>query len=143
MKAKNPVKGTFKNGGMLSDRRKQSVILIISRRQMMSLIGTTTATATATIHRGDTEMATDTVINAAKAIYENRNGARCKPWSQLPASHQSPYLDDAEAARKSFLAALQEPTPAMQLVVSANWGRRTWAEYQQVLNASALGEQSE
>lgn len=83
------------------------------------------------------------LTNAAKAIYESRNGARCKPWSQLPQSHQAPYLDDAEAARKSFLAALQEPTPKMQLVVSANWGRRTWAEYQQVLAASALGEQAE
>lgn len=43
----------------------------------------------------------------------------------------------------TILAALQEPTPAMQLVVSANWGRRTWAEYQQVLAASALGEKAE
>ncbi len=53
------------------------------------------------------------------------------------------YHADAQKACSTILAALQEPTPAMQLVVSANWGRRTWAEYQQVLNASPLGEQSE
>ena len=51
------------------------------------------------------------------------------------------YHADAQKACSTILAALQEPTPAMQLVVSANWGRRTWAEYQQVLAASALGEQ--
>lgn len=57
--------------------------------------------------------------------------------------HPSYWNKFAEVAADTILAALQEPTPAMQLVVSANWGRRTWAEYQQVLAASALGEQSE
>ncbi|MEN5278125.1 hypothetical protein ABE527_14380 [Brucella sp. TWI432] len=49
----------------------------------------------------------------------------------------------ANAIISTILAALQESTPAMQLVVSKNWGRRTWAEYHQVINASPLGEQSE
>ncbi|QOD65840.1 hypothetical protein HGK82_22375 [Ochrobactrum sp. MT180101] len=51
--------------------------------------------------------------------------------------------EKAEELLSTILSALQEPTPAMHLVVSANWGRRTWAEYQQVLAVSALGEQSE
>lgn len=90
------------------------------------------------------------VTNAAKAIYESRNGAGRTPWSQLPWSHKVPYLDDAEAARKSFLAALQEPTEGMlraaegicvsgpyldHLDTDLVWGR--------MLAASALGEQSE
>jgi len=49
----------------------------------------------------------------------------------------------ADRILSTILAALQEPTEGMQLVVSANWGRRTWAEYQQVLAASALGGQAE
>lgn len=88
------------------------------------------------------------VTNAAKAIYESRNGARCKPWSHLPTSHQAPYLDDAEAARKSFLSALQEPTEGMRTAGALGMkgeqfrdiARTTWLE---MLAASALGEQSE
>ncbi|WP_247997036.1 hypothetical protein [Brucella tritici] len=64
-------------------------------------------------------------------------------WMQINAVERKLCLASAQAAISTILAALQEPTPAMQLVVSANWGRRTWAEYQQVLAASALGEQSE
>lgn len=82
------------------------------------------------------------LTNAAKAIYESRNGARCKPWSQLPQSHQAPYLDDAEAARKSFFAALQDPTEGMLEECSDAWryGQVLWPK---MLAASALGEQSE
>ncbi|MFI3904005.1 hypothetical protein [Ochrobactrum sp. S1502_03] len=108
-------------------------------------------------------MASKELTNAAKAIYESRNGARCKPWSQLPQSHQAPYLDDAEAARKSFFAALQEPTEGM-LDAKAPWPDH-WGDYDKaspmqrsayqvdrlvarsswraMLAASALGEQSE
>lgn len=64
-------------------------------------------------------------------------------WHVLSEEGRELYRGDARVAISTILAALQEPTPAMQLVVSANWGRRTWAEYQQVLNASPLGEQSE
>ncbi len=81
------------------------------------------------------------ITNAAKAIYESRNGAGRTPWSQLPWSHKVPYLDDAEAARKSFLAALQEPTGEMHSEgrTTVNY-RDAWRS---MLNASALGEQSE
>lgn len=95
-------------------------------------------------------MATDTVINAAKAIYESRNGAGRTPWSQLPWSHKVPYLDDAEAARKSFLAALQEPTEEMKEAWMLDMDRWISEEIEDefhpwrvMLAASALGEQSE
>lgn len=96
-------------------------------------------------------MASKEVTNAAKAIYESRNGARCKPWSQLPQSHQQPYLDDAEAARKSFLAALQEPTEAAleagyawdEHVTATETHPRNRGLWRAMLNASPLGEQSE
>lgn|GEM_PF-2650083 len=90
------------------------------------------------------------VTNAAKAIYESRNGAGRTPWSQLPWSHKVPYLDDAEAARKSFLAALQEPTEAMRL--EAAWEmdnprsigseERMNAIIMAAINASPLGEKA-
>lgn len=91
-------------------------------------------------------MASKEVTNAAKAIYESRNGAGRTPWSQLPWSHKVPYLDDAEAARKSFFAALQEPTEAMEFAVdpddcpTPDAAVYTWRA---MLNASPLGEQSE
>ena len=85
------------------------------------------------------------LTNAAKAIYESRNGARCKPWSQLPQSHQALFLDDAEAARKSFFAALQEPTEVMnaaayKMMLGPTATQQIWSG---LLAASALGEQSE
>lgn len=95
-------------------------------------------------------MASKELTNAAKAIYESRNGAGRTPWSQLPWSHKVPYLDDAEAARKSFFAALQEPTEGMALsyeeymnetkTFSRPHGAHVWRA---MLNASPLGEQSE
>ncbi|MCX2697871.1 HMG-box domain-containing protein [Ochrobactrum chromiisoli] len=89
-------------------------------------------------------MASKEVTNAAKAIYESRNGAGRTPWSQLPWSHKVPYLDDAEAARKSFFAALQEPTEGMCLAAlyksKSYLNRDIWTA---MLAASALGEQSE
>lgn len=88
------------------------------------------------------------VTNAAKAIYESRNGAGRTPWSQLPWSHKVPYLDDAEAARKSFLADLQDPTEEMyQAGIEYHDIEKTPSVYHglfsAMLNASALGEQSE
>jgi hypothetical protein len=44
-----------------------------------------------------------------KAIYEERNGAGCKPWAHLTRSHQGEYLGDARAA----MAAMREPTRQM------------------------------
>jgi hypothetical protein len=98
-------------------------------------------------------MASKEVTNAAKAIYESRNGAGCRPWSQMSAIAKAAYLDDAEAARKSFLAALQEPTEA---TLDAYWVQsgeskemrsrvhsRADRYWRSMLNASPLGEQSE
>lgn len=34
----------------------------------------------------------------ARAIYEARNGAGCKPWSRQSDAHKAPYLADADAA---------------------------------------------
>lgn len=55
------------------------------------------------------------IERAAKAIYEKRNGAGCKPWSLQPKAHKAPYLDDAKAS----IEAMREPTEAM----SAAMGR--------------------
>lgn len=41
---------------------------------------------------------TELVQAAAKAIYEGRNGAGCKPWSIQTKAHKEPYLADARAA---------------------------------------------
>lgn len=34
------------------------------------------------------------------------------------------------------IEAMRVPTATMQIVVSANWGRRTWSEYNDVINAA-------
>lgn len=47
----------------------------------------------------------------ARAIYEGRNGARCKPWAHQPKVHREPYLLDALAAMK----AMRVPTVPMAL----------------------------
>lgn len=39
-----------------------------------------------------------TIFRVAKAIYEGRNGRGCRPWANLPSSHQHPYLNDARVA---------------------------------------------
>lgn len=39
--------------------------------------------------------APDMVETIGKAIYEGRNGPKCKPWAHQPKSHQEPYLVDA------------------------------------------------
>lgn len=67
----------------------------------------------------------------AKAIYEGRNGARCKPWAHQPKAHREPYLIDALAAMK----AMRDPTRpmvdagvayALNVTVS---GAGSWSEY--------------
>lgn len=42
------------------------------------------------------------INNAAKRIYEARNGIGCKPWHHLPASYKEPYLLDAKVAFEVF-----------------------------------------
>lgn len=37
----------------------------------------------------------------ARAIYEDRNGAGCVPWSRRDRAHKAPYLSDALAAMKA------------------------------------------
>lgn len=41
---------------------------------------------------------------------------------------------------KSMLECLKEPTDGMKQVVAANWGRRTWSDYQDVINAALEGK---
>lgn len=77
------------------------------------------------------------IERVARAIYEKRNGQGCRPWSIQTNSHKRAYLDDARAA----IEAMREPTPKMVHVVAANWGRRTWSEYNEVIDA-ALQEPS-
>lgn len=49
------------------------------------------------------------VERVARAIYEKRNGAGCRPWSIQTKVHKAAYLDDASAA----IEAMMEPTEAM------------------------------
>lgn len=51
---------------------------------------------------------------------------------------QEDRLDIARAA----IEAMREPTPAMQQAVAKNWGRRTWAEYSEVIDAALSPEPS-
>ena len=93
------------------------------------------------------------VSAVAKAIYEKRNGRGCKPWSYQTMSHQQPYLDDAQAALSTILAALQEPTEGMLKEAHKaedesavhNYGSLPSATdyWDFMLAASALGEQRE
>lgn len=55
------------------------------------------------------------IENAARAIYEVRNGRGCKPWGSQTKAHKEPYLLDAQAvlsalAAKGYVVAPREPT---------------------------------
>ena len=41
----------------------------------------------------------------ARAIYEARNGAGCKPWSLNTKQHKAPYQGDADAAIRAIVEA--------------------------------------
>lgn len=49
------------------------------------------------------------IEEVAKAIYADRNGAGCVPWSRLSKAHHAPYISDALAA----IRALREPDEGM------------------------------
>lgn len=44
----------------------------------------------------------------AMAIYMDRNGRGCVPWSRRDAAHKAPYLSDARAVLALFAPALAE-----------------------------------
>lgn len=48
------------------------------------------------------------INNAAKRIYEARNGIGCKPWHHLPASYKEPYLLDAKVAFEVFSKSIEK-----------------------------------
>ena len=56
-------------------------------------------------------------------------------WDELGNGDRSGYMDDARTA----IEKLREPTNEMRVCVDANWGRRTWAEYNAMIDA-ALNE---
>lgn len=49
------------------------------------------------------------IERVAQAIYEDRNGHGCVPWSKRTAAHKAPYRSDARAA----IEAMREPTETM------------------------------
>ena len=51
------------------------------------------------------------IERVGRAIYEKRNGAGCRPWSSLPATHRDPYRSDARAA----LEAARDPAECMMV----------------------------
>lgn len=54
-------------------------------------------------------MTIDLIERMARAIYEDRNGAGCVPWSRRDAAHKKPYRADALAALKALR---EPPSPA-------------------------------
>ena len=48
--------------------------------------------------------------------------------------------EEFQTQAKASLECLKEPTDGMKQVVSANWGRRTWSDYQDVINAALEGK---
>jgi hypothetical protein len=76
---------------------------------------------------------TDTMIErAARAIYEKRNGAGCKPWGIQPKSHKAPYLDDARAA----ISAMMEPSERMIEARFNAVGKGGKAEWEAMITAA-------
>jgi len=70
----------------------------------------------------------------ARALFEEWNGVG--RWDSI---------GDAERIRWDFMALaalkeMKEPTRKMVNVVSANWGRRTWAEFNEVIDAAIDAE---
>lgn len=55
------------------------------------------------------------ITRVARAIYEDRHGKGCVPWSRRSSAHKAPYLSDARAAIK----AMMEPTDAVIAAVEA------------------------
>ncbi len=75
------------------------------------------------------------VERVAKAIWIARNQGE----PQISYDDFLPSQKDGECklARAAILA-MREPTAAMRIAVGANWGRRTWAEYQTVIDAASF-----
>ena len=43
---------------------------------------------------------------------------------------------EANGYARAAIKAMREPTQEMQQVVAAQWGRRTWAQYDEVIDAA-------
>ncbi len=56
--------------------------------------------------------------------------------STLFAIHLREFGDGYRSAARAAIEAMREPSVAMQQVVSAQWGRRTWAQYDEVIDAA-------
>lgn len=80
------------------------------------------------------------IEKVAQAIYKRRPGSNITPWESLNRDYQASLFSDAKAAISTILAALQEPTEGMLLAAKGFGDTQAW---QEMLAASALGEQSE
>lgn len=47
-----------------------------------------------------------------------------------------PTATPVEVYARAAIEAMRVPTPAMQRVVSAQWGHRTWSQYDEVIDAA-------
>lgn len=88
---------------------------------------------------------TEMIERVARAIYASE-GNRVKPaggeWRATTLDDEDQeYRDLYYEYARAAIEAMREPTVEMQRVVSANWGRRTWSEYNDVIDA-ALKENS-
>lgn len=55
-------------------------------------------------------------------------------WSQSAGMERR--RADSLFLASAAIEAMRDPTPAMQQAVAKNWGRRTWAEYSEVIDAA-------
>lgn len=66
------------------------------------------------------------VERLARAIYEKRNGAGCRPWSIQTKVHKAPYLDDARAAIEAIIPFVSDMPPARLIRISDTDPGRIW-----------------
>ena len=84
----------------------------------------------------------DVIEVMARAIFDTAIGANHweNPWY---ADERAGCHSSARAALTVVLDHMEKPSEAMRRVVAKNWGRRTWAEFEDVLaqyRKEALGD---
>lgn len=85
-------------------------------------------------------MSESMIERVAKAIYEKRNGAGCKPWSLQTKAHKGPYLDDAKAAIEAMREPAEGQLDAVRRIVQwHNFDRPTEASL--IRHCKALGKE--
>ena len=81
---------------------------------------------------------TEMINNVAKAMWTKANEDPIR--RRVGISFENDPLREWWIGQASVaIETMRKPTAEMQRVVSANWGRRTWSEYDEVI-AAAIGK---